>query len=63
MFHNFFMAGLRFSVDPVVLVILGRFNAKLHQLTPNAIVCLSKFLLVAKTFKAPADADALCHFF
>lgn len=41
-FYNFFAAGLRFPSDPLLFEILDRFNAQLHQLTPNAIVQLSK---------------------
>ena len=43
-FRDFFVAGLRFPLDPVVPEILARFKVKIHQLTPNAVVQLSKFL-------------------
>ena len=41
-FCDFFVAGLRFPLDPSVPEILARFGLKLHQLTPHAIVQLSK---------------------
>jgi hypothetical protein len=42
-FRDFFVAGLRFPLDPVVPKILAKFKVKIHQLTPNAFVMLSKF--------------------
>jgi hypothetical protein len=62
-FQNFFTAGLRFPLDLSVPAILARFNAKMHHLTPNAIIQLSKFFLAIKTFKAPVSPDAFCRFY
>ena len=42
-FRDFFVAGLRFPLDLVVPEILSRFKVKVHQLTPNAFIQLSKF--------------------
>ena len=42
-FRDFFVAGLRFPLDPAVPEILARFKVKIHQLTPNAFIQLSKF--------------------
>ena len=42
-FRDFFVAGLRFPLDSAVPEILSRFKVKIYQLTPNAIVQLSKF--------------------
>ena len=44
-FKDFFTTGLRFPMDPVMPKLLEPFNAKLHHLTPNAFVQLSKFFL------------------
>jgi hypothetical protein len=37
-FREFFIAGLRFPLDPIFPEILARFNIKMHHLTPNAII-------------------------
>lgn len=42
--------GLRFPSDPMLAEILDRFNVQFPQLTLNAIVQLSKFFWVVKTF-------------
>ena len=49
-FKDFFTAGLRIPMDPVVSKLLEPFNVKLHHFTPNGIAALSKFLWVARTF-------------
>jgi len=49
-FKDFFTAGLRIPMDPVVPRLLEPFNVKLHHFTPNRIVALSKFLWVARSF-------------
>ena len=40
-FKDFFTAGLRLPMDPVVPKLLEPFNVKLHHFTPNGIVALS----------------------
>jgi hypothetical protein len=62
-FRDFFIAGLRFLLDPVLLKILDRYNVKLHHLMPNAIIQLSKFFWAVKTFKAPVSPDTFCRFY
>ena len=49
-FRDFFTAGLRLPVDPIVPKLLAPFNAKLHHFTPNAMVQMSKFIWVVRTF-------------
>lgn len=46
MFRDFFAAGLRFPCDSLLPLILDRYRAKLHHLTPNSFVALSKFYWV-----------------
>ena len=58
-FRDFFVAGLRFPVDSKVPEILSRFKVKIHQLTPNAFVMLSKFYWAAKSFRGPISVEAL----
>lgn len=43
-FKDFFVAGLRLPLDPILRDLLLPFNVKLHHLIPNAIVQLSKFV-------------------
>ena len=62
-FKDFFTAGLRISMDPVVPKLLEPFNVKLHHFTPNGIVTLSKFLWVARTFGGGVSVDAFSRLF
>ena len=62
-FKDFFTAGLRILMDPVVPKLLEPFNVKLHHFTPNGIVALSKFLWVARTFGGGVFVDAFCRLF
>jgi hypothetical protein len=43
-FEGFFVAGLRMPPHPVLLDILRKFWVQLHQLAPNAIIQISKFI-------------------
>jgi len=62
-FKDFFTAGLRIPMDPVVPKLLEPFNVKLHHFTPNAIAVLSKFLWVVRTFGGGVSVDAFCRLF
>jgi hypothetical protein len=62
-FRDFFSAGLCFPLDPVFPKILARFGLRMHHLTPNAIVQLSKFFWVVKTFDGPVSVDAFCRLY
>ncbi|RLN00202.1 putative retrotransposon protein [Panicum miliaceum] len=62
-FRDFFTAGPRFPLDPIFPEILARLNIKMHHLTPNAIIQLSKFFWAIKTFEAPVSPDAFCRFY
>lgn len=50
-FHDFSKAGFRIPCHYMISKILERFGAKIHQLTPNAFVQLSKFFWVVPTFE------------
>jgi hypothetical protein len=50
-FEEFFSAGLMMPPHPVLANILLKFQAQIHQLTPNAIVQLSKYIWVVSSFK------------
>ena len=43
-FEAFFAAGLRLPAHRFVGEVLRKFNVQIHQLTPNAIVALSKYV-------------------
>jgi hypothetical protein len=62
-FRDFFKAGLRLHVDPVVPLLLAPFNMKLHHLTPNVMVQLSKFLWAVRTFSGEVSVDAFYRLF
>jgi hypothetical protein len=42
-FEDFFVAGIRMPLHPALANILLKFQAQLHQLTPNAIAQLYKY--------------------
>ena len=47
----------------MVSEILARFKVKIHRLTPNAIVMLSKFFWAVRTFGGPVSVDAFCRLY
>jgi hypothetical protein len=49
-FEEFFNAGLRMPSHPVLADILLKFQVQIHQLTPNAIVQLSKYIWAVSSF-------------
>jgi hypothetical protein len=57
-FHDFFTCGLRFPCDPVLPAILDAFFVKIHQLSPNSFLEVSKFIWIMKTFGCNFGADA-----
>jgi hypothetical protein len=56
-FEDFFAAGLRMPPHPVLLDILHKFQVQLHQLTPNAIIHISKFIWVVTSYRGHPTAD------
>ena len=62
-FKHFFIAGLWFPCHEKLSPILDRFNVFLHQLTPNAIINLSKFIWAVKIFRGEVDVDSFCPFY
>jgi hypothetical protein len=43
-FEDFFIAGLRMPPHPIIVDILRKFWVQLHQLTPNTIIQIRKFI-------------------
>jgi hypothetical protein len=62
-FQDFFMCGLRFPCDPVLPTILDRFSMKIHPLSPNSFLELSKFFWIMKTFRCTFGTDIFAHLF
>jgi hypothetical protein len=56
-FRDFFTCGLRFPCDPLLPVILDKFYVKIHQLSPNSFLEVSKFLWIMKTFGCNFSAN------
>jgi hypothetical protein len=51
-FRDFFICGLRFPCDTVLPSILEKFDVKIHQLTPNSFLELSKFFWIRRPSSA-----------
>jgi hypothetical protein len=62
-FRNFFTNGLRFPYDLALPSILDKFPVKMHQLTPNSFLEVSKFFLVMKTFGCSFGVDIFARLF
>jgi hypothetical protein len=49
-FEAFFAAGLRLSAHRFVAEVLRRFEVQVHQLTPNAVVALAKYVWATTSY-------------
>jgi hypothetical protein len=56
-FEEFFTTGLRMPPYPVLVDILLKFHVHIHQLTPNSIVQLSKYIWVVTSFGGVPSAE------
>jgi hypothetical protein len=56
-FRDFFTCELRFPYDPILPAILDAFSVKIHQLSPNSFLEVSKFIWIMKTFGCNFGAD------
>jgi hypothetical protein len=56
-FKEFFTVGLRMPPHPVLADILLKFQIQIHQLTPNAIVQLSKYIWAVLSFEGILSAE------
>jgi hypothetical protein len=50
MFEAFFTASLRLPAHRFVAEVLQRFEVQVHQLTPNAVVALAKYVWAATSY-------------
>jgi len=62
-FRDFFTAGLRFPLDPVVVDIFRLFTVYLHQMTPTSFIRLHLFMWLAKTGRVAPTAEAFARVF
>jgi hypothetical protein len=62
-FRDFFTCRLRYPCDPLLLAILDKFSVRIHQLSPNSFLELSKFFLIMKTFRCNFSADVFARLF
>jgi hypothetical protein len=62
-FRDFFTCGLRFICDPMLTAILDKFSVKIHQLSPNSFLELSKFFWIMRTFRCNFSADVFARLF
>jgi hypothetical protein len=62
-FRDFFTCGLRFPCDPLLPAILDKISVKIHQLSPNLFLEVSKFLWIMKTFGCNFSVDVFGRLF
>jgi hypothetical protein len=62
-FRDFFICGLRFPCDPILLAILDAFSVKIHQLSPTSFLEISKFIWIMKTFGCNLSVHAFARFY
>jgi hypothetical protein len=62
-FRNFFTAGLRLPVSKKFADILAAYNVQIHQLTPNSIPQVLKFLWACRTFAGDNDVETFVRHF
>jgi hypothetical protein len=62
-FRDFFTWGLRFPCDPMLVAILEKFSMKIHQLSPNSFLELSKFFWIMRTFRCNFSAGVFARLF
>jgi hypothetical protein len=62
-FREFFTAGLRLPVSKKFADILAAYNVQIHQLTPNSIPQVLKFLWACRTFAGDNDVETFVRYF
>jgi hypothetical protein len=60
-FQDFFATSLRIPLHPILLDILLKFQVQLHQLTPNAIVQIKKFVWVVTSCGGHPTVNIFTH--
>jgi hypothetical protein len=62
-FRDFFTVGLRLPVSRRFAKILAAYNVQFHQLTPNSIPQVTKFLWACRTFAGDNDVETFVRHF
>jgi hypothetical protein len=62
-FEAFFAAGLRLPVHRFVGEVLRRFNVQIHQLTPNAMVALSKYVWATTSYGEQPSVEVFAKYY
>ena len=62
-FRDFFIAGLRFPLDPVVVEIFKLFDVYTHQKMPTSFVWLNLYMWLSKTYKLKPSATGFARLF
>jgi hypothetical protein len=56
-FEAFFIAGLRLPAHHFVAEVLWRFGVQVHQLTPNAVVALAKYVWAVSSYDGQPSVE------
>ncbi len=62
-FEAFFAAGLRLPAHRFVDEVLRRFNVQIHQLTPNAMVALSKYVWATTSYGGQPSVEVFAKYY
>ena len=62
-FRDFFIAGLHFPLDPMVVEIFKLFDVYTHQMTPTSFVRLNLYMWLSKTYKLKPSATGFARLF
>jgi hypothetical protein len=62
-FEAFFAAGLRLPAHRFVGEVLCRFNVQIHQLTPNAVVALSKYVWAMTSYGGQPSVEVFAKYY
>jgi hypothetical protein len=62
-FRDFFTAGLQLPMSKKFVDILAAYNVQIHQLMPNSIPRVLKFLWACRTFAGDNDVETSVHHF
>jgi hypothetical protein len=62
-FEAFFAASLRLPAHRFVGEVLRRFNVQIHQLTPNAVVALSKYVWATTSYGGQPSVEVFAKYY
>jgi hypothetical protein len=62
-FEAFFVAGLRLPAHRFMGEVLRRFNVQVHQLTPNAVVALSKYVWATTSYGGQPSVEVFAKYY